>query len=211
MKKNILCIGMLVLVHFAYAGCNDPARPGVDWSGCDKKGINLSRVNLSNANLTNTNLANAHLSGVNFTNATLKDANLSGAYLYSVGFYDVIGTNINFSKVRIKKSNFDRANLAGSNFTDSKLEEFIDFTGANLSSTQGITLRTSGGLFDQPGTVITNATLMNASIMNGNGDEIICGNDTWRHFYQSAGANLSNVRLTNGRQCKENSIGCCKL
>ncbi|MBT5435874.1 MAG: hypothetical protein HOL02_00520 [Rhodospirillaceae bacterium] len=43
---------LLTAASEAKAGCDDPAGPGVDWSGCDKSGANLKDANLFGATWT---------------------------------------------------------------------------------------------------------------------------------------------------------------
>lgn len=63
----------------AIAGCDDPAGPEVDWTGCDKAGIDLEGMDMSYAILRKVNFEGANLKGVNFDNALLLGANLLNA------------------------------------------------------------------------------------------------------------------------------------
>ena len=57
----------------ANAGCYDPPKPFMDWSGCDKRGLDLAGANLQGANLTNAELQGAYLKSANFGGAVWVD------------------------------------------------------------------------------------------------------------------------------------------
>jgi len=52
MKKLMLTALLSLASMNLFAACDDPAAPGVDWSGCDKSGQYLWHANLSNADLS---------------------------------------------------------------------------------------------------------------------------------------------------------------
>jgi len=98
----------------AFAKCDDPPAPGVDWHGCNKIGVYLKDKDLSKANLSGANLKLA-----NFEGANLSQANLTGASLLGVNFQ---GTNLEGAKVIsafLTKSLIGGAKLDGAVFDNS--------------------------------------------------------------------------------------------
>ena len=57
----------LTLALPAMAACSDPARPGVDWSGCNKAATDLGYVDLSHADLSYADLHGARLDRTKWT------------------------------------------------------------------------------------------------------------------------------------------------
>jgi uncharacterized protein YjbI with pentapeptide repeats len=86
MKRLLAGLACAMLATSAQAGCNDPPKPNVDWSRCNKayhqlRGFNLKGANLSGANLTGADLTGVILTGADLTQARLDGANLNGAVL----------------------------------------------------------------------------------------------------------------------------------
>ena len=86
--RNVFIISLIILAltYEAFAKCEDPAKPGVDWAGCNKVGSylkdkDLRDANLQGANLRQANFEGANLSGANLNEAILLGANLEGANL----------------------------------------------------------------------------------------------------------------------------------
>lgn len=137
----------------AMAACNDPAGPGVNWSGCLLNEINLVGANMNGANLSGADIANA-----NFTNASFQGANLSGANIRQTEFYGADFTNANFSGamfdgiamgINLRSERFGNgyrilgqnipprlATFRGANFTNADLHDSglgLNFWGADLT------------------------------------------------------------------------------
>lgn len=70
-----------LLATVSYAGCDDPAGAGVDWSGCVKIGVYLKDKNLNGADLSGANLRQANFEGANLSNADLSETVLLGSNL----------------------------------------------------------------------------------------------------------------------------------
>ena len=66
-------------VFYVQAACDDPAAPGVNWTGCDMSGMKLAGANLRGAILTRTNFEQADLSGARLDNVDLNFSDLSYA------------------------------------------------------------------------------------------------------------------------------------
>lgn len=95
----------------AFASCDDPPAPGVDWEGCNKMGSYLKDENLSKANLSGANLSHANLEGANLTGANLDGASLLGVNLQGVNF-----KNANVTSAFMTKSLIGGAKLDGALF-----------------------------------------------------------------------------------------------
>lgn len=81
--RNVFFISLifLALTYKASAKCEDPAKPGVDWAGCNKVGSYLKDKDLRDANLQGANLRQANFEGANLSRANLNEAILLGANL----------------------------------------------------------------------------------------------------------------------------------
>jgi len=77
----VLAFGAAGLGAPAWAACEDPPKPRVDWRGCDKSGADLKGANLDSADLTSVNFSNADLSNAVLDYAVLQGATLQGAKL----------------------------------------------------------------------------------------------------------------------------------
>jgi len=126
-EKRLIYVSLLVLVTLGSIGfyltslngnetrladCNAPARPGINWSGCNKQGDVLRNRNLANANFRSARLDSIDLSHSNLMQADLAYANLSQALLVA--------------------SQLQEANLKGANLRQANLQQ-ADLTSANLS------------------------------------------------------------------------------
>jgi len=81
--RNVFIISLIILAltYEAFAKCEDPAKPGVDWAGCNKVGSYLKDKDLRDANLQGANLRQANFEGANLSRANLNEAILLGANL----------------------------------------------------------------------------------------------------------------------------------
>ncbi len=193
---------------------------------------NLTGWSLVNQNLTGASFLGSNLTGVNLAGATVAQDNfaisgLTADQLYSTASYlakdlhgislngvmnqwNLAGQNLSGSSIsgylrgaNLAGANLVGANLTGSNLTDTNLSGVI-LTGANLSSTSGLGVQTSGlgaraAVINLTGpsviTLLTNANLSGANLAgvnfsNSNLDEATL---TDANFM---GANLSSTSLT---------------
>ena len=60
-RAFLSCSFVLLITCAAFAKCDDPPGPGVDWHGCNKTGAYLKDKDLSKANLSGANLSLANL------------------------------------------------------------------------------------------------------------------------------------------------------
>jgi len=141
-KKLRVYISILILVVIGIVGfyattnndndarladCNASAKPGINWSGCNKQGeilrsrqltevnfrsAKLDSIDLSNSTLTQADLAYASLSNANLTASQLQQSNLKGA---------------NLRQANLQQANLSRANLSYAELVGAKLQ------GANLT------------------------------------------------------------------------------
>ncbi len=87
--RTFLSSSVVLLITFtAFAKCDDPPGPGVDWQGCNKAGAYLKDIDLSNANLSGADLKLANLEGANLSQANLTGASLLGVNLQGTNFED---------------------------------------------------------------------------------------------------------------------------
>ena len=102
-RRASLALGVILSVTFsnAYAACDDPAAPNVDWQGCDKTWLQLQNVDLSHAKLAGANLSNTNLEGANLSNADLTGASLLGANLQGINLTSATVISAFLTKSRI--------------------------------------------------------------------------------------------------------------
>ena len=103
---------ILALTYEAFAKCEDPAKPGVDWAGCNKVGSylkdkDLRDANLQGANLRQANFEGANLSGANLNEAILLGANLEGANLEGATITSAFLTKALVAGIRLKGASLD--------------------------------------------------------------------------------------------------------
>lgn len=140
-KKLRLYVGILMLVAIGIAGfysttnnsparladCNASAKPGINWSGCNKQGEilrsrNLTKVNFRSAKLNSIDLSNSTLIQADLAYANLSNANLTASQLQKS---NMKGTNL-------RQANLRQANLSGANLSYAELVG-VQLQGANLS------------------------------------------------------------------------------
>lgn len=108
------------------ADCSAAAKPGINWSGCNKQGEALRSRNLKGVNFRSAKLEAADLSASQLQGADLAYANLSQAILLSA--------NLQYSN--LKGVNLRQANLQGADLTGANLS-YAELVGSQL---QGATL-----------------------------------------------------------------------
>lgn len=126
-KKRLVYVSLLLVVMLGLIGfyltslngdetrladCNAPARPGINWSGCNKQGDVLRNRNLTQANFRSAKLGSIDLSYSNLAQADLAYANLTQAILLA--------------------SQLQKANLKGANLRQANLQQ-ADLSSADLS------------------------------------------------------------------------------
>ncbi len=126
----IIVFGLVLFGRSAFAECNDPPSPGVNWSGCVLVALSMDRADLSGANLegllitgsvmTNTVLRGANLTDTRFATTDLTGTDFSGAYLLRTSF----------NSVNLSRTKFDAAVLESPTATN------VDATDADLSGAQ---------------------------------------------------------------------------
>lgn len=109
------------------ADCGAAARPGINWSGCNKQGELLRSRNLTGVNFRSAKLESIDLSNSNLTQSDLAYANLSNANLTSTQLQ-----LSNMKGVNLRKANLQNADLSGANLSYAELVG-AQLQGANLS------------------------------------------------------------------------------
>lgn len=131
-------IAAVVVLAFQYSpkdegdvDCSEPAKQGVNWSGCNLSGVQLPKANLIAANLMNINLQTANLQAADLSLANLKYAQMHQANLKYVNFEKANLTAANFMGADLSGVSFHRANLSYANFRDAIILT-TDFSNARL-------------------------------------------------------------------------------
>ena len=101
--RNVFIISFIILAltYEAFAKCEDPAKPGVDWAGCNKVGSYLKDKDLRDANLQGANLRQANFEGANLSGANLNEAILLGANLEGANLEGAIITSAFLTKALV--------------------------------------------------------------------------------------------------------------
>jgi len=117
------------------AGCNQPPRPGINWSNCLMEGVNLQGRNLTGADMKNMNLSQSNLAGAQLVNANLsysilsvanlQNANLRSAVLVGAGLRGANLADANLEGADLSYAELKGANLNGVNLNNTKLDNAI--------------------------------------------------------------------------------------
>lgn len=107
-RALLVLVGVFSMQSHAQAGCEDPAGPGVNWTGCDKSGLNLAGADLQSAVLRRVNFSDTDLSG-----ARMQTADLSFSKLI----------NTRFEKARLEQARINNTEISNSSFKDAILDE----------------------------------------------------------------------------------------
>lgn len=141
LSSFLIVIG-LTLPALAFAGCTDPARPGVNWQGCFHNERPFVRVDITGANLRGAELARTDFSGsilknvdarrakffsAKMTGVILNDANLTSADFTNA---DLVGASL--INANLRSATLFRANLRGANLKGAVLNN-ADLLKADLS------------------------------------------------------------------------------
>ena len=201
---------------FWHATLYDAILSNANLSQAYLEGANLSRATLINANLSNANLSGANLNNADLGLANLSNANFSGANLNNARFHMANLSGANFTNANlagaILHNSYLGANFTGANFTGTNLDA-KKFSGLNCSNANftGATLRASD---------FSSANLQSANLQGTNLDSThfksanlkeanLTGAQNIQLMYLDK-ADLSGATWTDGRKCKEGSIGDCK-
>jgi len=137
----ILGVAIMIVLGFVFyrpetkvaaADCSAQARPGVDWSACNKQGVVLSVRDLSGSRWVNAKLNGANLMGSRLDNSDLSYANFTQASMQQTSL----------RQTQLKGAVLNQADLQGANLTDADLS-YAELAGALLN---GAVL--SGARFD---------------------------------------------------------------
>ena len=110
------------------ADCNASAKPGINWSGCNKQGEVLR-----SRNLTEVNFRSAKLDSIDLSNSTLIQADLAYVSL----------SNANLTATQLQRSNMKGANLRKANLQQANLSR------ANLSYAELVGAQLQGAVLNQ--------------------------------------------------------------
>lgn len=103
------------------ADCDAAAKPGINWSACNKQGEVLRNRNLQQVNFRSAKLQTADLSAAQLQGADLAYADLSQSILISA----------QLMKSNLKGANLRRANLMGADLSAANLS-YAELVGSNL-------------------------------------------------------------------------------
>ena len=133
-RTGALCLilGLVLTSRAALAGCDDPAGPGVDWSGCVKIGLSADRADLSNANLKGMLLSSSVMTNTNFTGADMTDTRFATTDLTGSDFTGANLLRTTFTSVRLTKTVFHDAVIDVPTATNVDATD-ADFRGATIS------------------------------------------------------------------------------
>jgi hypothetical protein len=138
-RRNIAVVmGLAVLLLIALllnrpedsgvgADCGGLARPGVNWSACNKQGVSLTGIDLSGSIFKST-----QLSGADFTRSRLDSSDLSYA---------------NLSQAELQQASFRQASMVGANLRLANLQGAV-LQGADLSFAELDGARLEGAVLD---------------------------------------------------------------
>jgi Pentapeptide repeats (8 copies) len=142
-KKLRVYISILILVAVVVTGfysttknsnyarladCTASAKPGINWSGCNKQGEVLR-----SRNLTEVNFRSAKLDSIDLSNSTLVQADLAYASM----------SNANLTATQLQRSNLKGANLRQANLQQA------DLSRANLSYAELVGAQLQGAILSK--------------------------------------------------------------
>ena len=112
---------------FKLADCDAPAKPGINWSACNKQGETLRNRDLRRVNFRSAKLQMADLSATQLQGANLAYADLSQSILISAQLQNTNLKGANLRKANLQGADLSAANLSYAELVGSKLQ------GANLN------------------------------------------------------------------------------
>ena len=142
MQLGFVFVIILVVLFLAFqyspvdknaVDCTEPAKQGVNWSGCDFSGIQLPKADLTAVNLMNANLQTANLYAADLSHANLKYTQLQLATLKNTNFTKANLTGATLIGADLSGTIFKQANLSYVNFRDAVIRN-ADFTNARLDN-----------------------------------------------------------------------------
>ena len=110
------------------ADCSALARPGVNWSGCNKQGQTLTGLDLSGVNFKST-----QLNGVDLIRSRLDDSDLSYANLSQANLQQTTLRNSRLVGANLSMANLQGADLQNADLSFAELQG-ARFQGANLAN-----------------------------------------------------------------------------
>ncbi|MCW8900583.1 MAG: pentapeptide repeat-containing protein [Gammaproteobacteria bacterium] len=144
----LVAIITVIVLAFQYSpedenivDCAEPAKQGVNWSGCKFIGAQLFQKQLVAANLMNANLQTANLQSSDLSHANLKYAQLHLTNLVNVNFTKANLTGADLMGANLSGAVLQQANLSYANFRDAIIND-ADFSNARLGNAIWIDGRT---------------------------------------------------------------------
>ena len=128
-RRNILVIVSLAFIFFialfiyrpgdseSGADCTALAKPGVNWSACNKQGQSLTGLDLSASVFKAT-----RLNGVDFSRSRLDDSDLSYSNLSQADLQQTTLRNVSLLGANLRKANLQGADLSGADLSYAELE-----------------------------------------------------------------------------------------
>lgn len=201
----------------------------VDFRNTSLANVNIDRANLSHTVLhnfifegdfTNTDLSYADLFHSTFVNNNIFDVNLKGASFYKadLGNLDLTGRDLskcNFDQANLENVILKNTNLSEANLINQKLAN-KDFTGTNFDGADLSNASMRNTILNSTSFKGTNLTNIYFRGVNLSGIDLSNANLYDANLYEVnftnailTGANLSKAKWSDGRICKEDSIGQC--
>jgi uncharacterized protein YjbI with pentapeptide repeats len=168
---------------------------GVDLTGADLLEATLDNVDATEANFTNADAVRASMLSTKLNRANLTEANLTSALLGEASLRRITGLNLDASRSDVAKADFTyavltNASFAGANADDAKFASAA-LVGADLSAAKLTKV-------DLTNADLTNAVLRRANLRGATLTGAVLD-----------GADFSDATWTDGRICREGSIGRC--
>ena len=175
----------------AWAGCDEQARPGVQWEDCRKRNLIMQGTDFSGANMARSDLSSSDLRQIKLNKADLQKANLTraslmGAEAKNVNFTGVSGNRIDFSEGNYSNSVFLKAEISRANFKNSDLSN-ADLSKAELSRVTFVAANLSGVNFNF-------SSLARADLRNSTFEEPFSLKGAFLYRARIEGLDLSNVK-----------------
>jgi uncharacterized protein YjbI with pentapeptide repeats len=201
----------------------------VDFRNTSLTNVNIDKTNLSHSVLhnfifegdfTNTDLSYADLFHTTFVNNNIFDVNLKGASFYKadLGSLDLTGRDLskcNFDQANLENVILKNTNLSEANLINQKLAN-KDFTGTNFDGADLSNASMRNTILNSTSFKGTNLTNIYFRGVNLSGIDLSNANLYDANLYEVnftnailTGANLSKAKWSDGRICKEDSIGQC--
>ncbi|MEO0910055.1 MAG: pentapeptide repeat-containing protein [Pseudomonadota bacterium] len=174
----------------AWAGCDEQARPGVQWEDCRKRNLIMQGTDFSGANMARSDLSSSDLRQIKLGKADMQKANLTraslmGAQAVDVNFTGVSGNRTDFSEGDFTNSVFLKAEISRANFKNSILSN-VDLSKAELS-------RVNFNGADLSGVNFNYSSLARADLRNSKFDKPFSLKGAFLYRSRIEGLDLSNI------------------